>query len=130
MGIKIVDYRSVRFKPSTSSAGSTGGAVRAEIGAVFDSKDSPNAWVGLERLHDYHGELAYEGFDQMFYVIDGEGSVTCDGKTRQFYKGDMVLITEGSVVYWDVPGHMSMVSIVHPPADGILTTRPELRAER
>jgi len=70
----------------------------------------------LERIWDWHIEEDVSELDESIYVLDGEGSITCEGKTHHFHKGDSVMLTKGSRVRWDIE-YVAFVTFTYPPAD-------------
>ena len=120
MGVKVVDGRSVKFRPIQDyvpdvSGGCKGQVSTDDIGLVFTSKDNPDISAHLERFRNWPSDFTYT-WDEIVYIIDGGGSITCEGKTHHFYKGDMVLVNKGSVVHWDTP-YCAVVAFDHPPLD-------------
>ncbi len=111
MGVKVIDGRSLKYKP----LGGTPAPAVLSVGVAYTSKDNPDHSVILERISDFHQDDLPEQ-DEVWYIIDGEGSLTCDGKTQHFHQGDIVLVTRGSKVHYDID-YVASVFFTYPPVD-------------
>jgi len=120
MGAKVIDGRSIKFK----LLGGIPSPAVISAGVAYTSKDNPNHSVTLERISDFHQDDLPDQ-DEVWYILDGEGSLTCDGKTNHFHKGDVVLVTKGSKVHYDID-YVAAVFFTYPPADKAF---PELGEE-
>lgn len=65
------------------------------------SRDINIAEVELHGRYPQKGTVHNELSQELVYVLDGRASLTCDGATTQFERGDVVLIEPGERYSWD-----------------------------
>ncbi|MFC1979970.1 cupin domain-containing protein [Chloroflexota bacterium] len=118
MGVKVVDGRTLKFKPISDYITIVESGTEYDTWShVFTSKDNPNASLMVERMvKGYAAEPTYTT-TEIGYVLEGEGIGICEGKTIRVHKGDFILVEKGSTVRWQIDSFLTTVTFNTPALD-------------
>jgi ethanolamine utilization protein EutQ (cupin superfamily) len=83
-------------------------------GRAYNSKeDFPNASAGLFKVTGKHGRVKSLVSDRVYFVVEGKGRFTINGKTIPVEKTDVVIVPKNTP--YDYEGRMKLF-LVHTPA--------------